>query len=428
MPATQIACLGLNHHTAPVSLRERLTCALPDCHTLPPETDRFAPIREMVVLSTCNRIELYAYVDAAPAEAHTLLLNYLDAHHPIEVNTFRDYLYFYTGDETVEQLLRVAAGLDSLVLGEPQILGQVTSAFMQAVETGSAGPALTALFHGAIRAGKRARSETAISSNPATVSSVAIALAEDVVGDLRGQRVLVVGLGDMGQMTLNALRKRGVEQISLVNRSRERAEEIAAAWHGNVYDLAALPQALAGTDVVISATAAPYPIIDTRAVERAMVSRQGQPLVLIDIAVPRDVDPAVRVIPGIHLYNMDDLQTTLDEALAARQEEIPRVEAILAEEATRIADQFRMLTVAPVIATLRQKAEAIRQRELQRTLRYLGDDVDPETVKHVQHLSRSLVNKLLHEPTVRLRQQAGNGDDNVYVDAVRELFNLNSEG
>jgi glutamyl-tRNA reductase len=382
----------------------------------------------MVVLSTCNRIELYAYVDAAPAEAHTLLLNYLDAHHPIEVNTFRDYLYFYTGDETVEQLLRVAAGLDSLVLGEPQILGQVTSAFMQAVETGSAGPALTALFHGAIRAGKRARSETAISSNPATVSSVAIALAEDVVGDLRGQRVLVVGLGDMGQMTLNALRKRGVEQISLVNRSRERAEEIAAAWHGNVYDLAALPQALAGTDVVISATAAPYPIIDTRAVERAMVSRQGQPLVLIDIAVPRDVDPAVRVIPGIHLYNMDDLQTTLDEALAARQEEIPRVEAILAEEATRIADQFRMLTVAPVIATLRQKAEAIRQRELQRTLRYLGDDVDPETVKHVQHLSRSLVNKLLHEPTVRLRQQAGNGDDNVYVDAVRELFNLNSEG
>ncbi|MDX1686376.1 MAG: glutamyl-tRNA reductase [Candidatus Promineifilaceae bacterium] len=429
MHLTKIVCLGLSHNTAPVALRERISCALPEEHGLldlvQDGSGHFDALAEIALVSTCNRIELYAVVDAPATNARQLLVDYLASIHPVAPDSFDDYLYFYRGRKVIKHLARVAAGLDSLVLGEPQILGQVNDAYMKAVEAHTIGPVLSALFRSAIRTGKRARTETAISSNPASVSSVAITMAQQYAGNLEGQEVLIVGLGEMGQLALNALRKRKIDNIALANRSRERAEKLAARWNGRTYGLNQLPQALAAADTVICATAAPHTVIDAATVQTAMAQRNGRPLVIIDIAVPRDVEPDVSNVPGVHLFDIDELQENLDEALAARQQEIPRVEAIIAEEIKSLEAEIRALTIKPVIVDLRQKAEAIRQRELERTLRFLGDDVDAETVKHVQHLSRSLVNKLLHEPTNRLREKATNGQATDYEATVRDLFDLN---
>ena len=424
----KIVCLGLSHHNAPLALRERISCALPDDHTLlqvaQDGAEPFDALAEIALLSTCNRIELYAVVDAPAGDARQLLIDFLASIHTVDPTSFENYLYFYRGRRAIEHLARVAAGLDSLVLGESQILGQVNDTYMQAIEAHTIGPVLSTLFRGAIRTGKRARTETEIGSNPASVSSVAITLAQQFAGDLQRQELLIVGLGEMGQLALNALRKRKIDNISLANRSLERAQLLAAKWDGCAYGLHQLPQALTTANTVICATAAPHTILSAAMVQEAMGRRQGRPLVIIDIAVPRDVEPDVSTVPGVHLFDIDDLQETLDEALAARQQEVPLVEAIIAEEVPSLEAEIRALTIKPVIVDLRQKAEAIRQRELARTLRFIGDDVDAETLKHVQHLSRSLVNKLLHEPTIRLREKATNGQATDYEATVRDLFDL----
>ncbi len=296
---------------------------------------------------------------------------------------------------------------------------------MSAVASKATGPVLTALFKAAIRTGKRARTETGISSKPASISSVAIAKAQQIVGDLRERKPLIVGMGEMGQLAMQSLRSRGVSQIAVANRTLQRAEAFADGCGGNTYTMAELTKALAEADVVISATAAPHLIIYPEMVQEAMALRDDRELVLVDIAVPRDIDDAVGDIPGVHLFDVDDLQCSLDEALAARQEEVPKVESIIAREVMSFESQLREIRVKPVIADLRQKAEAIRQRELSRTLRHLGD-VDPKTLEQFQLFSRSLVNKLLHEPTIRLKAEASNGNGHAeeFATTIRELFSL----
>ena len=426
MPAAQITCLGLSHHTAGVDLRERISCALP---VLPQPaagaaTDgKPAALEELVLLSTCNRVELYAAVNEGE-NAEALLLAHVDGQHTGSTAHFREHLYLYEGEAAIRHLAEVATGLDSLVLGEPQILGQVTQAYQDAVAARTAGPVLGALFRAAIRTGKRARTETAISSNPASIGSVAITLAQSVVGNLAQKRVLVVGVGVMGELVVSALRKRGVYQLALANRSRERAEELAAGWGSAVYGLDELPRALAWADVVVAATASNRPLITTPMVAGAQ--DDGREMVLIDIAVPRNIAAGAGQLAGVHLFNVDDLQQGLDMALEARQREVPQVEAIIAEELALLDRELQALAVRPLIVDWRQQAETIRQRELERTLRFLGDDLDPETARHLHHLSRSLVNKLLHEPTLRLRDKASGGQADVYEAAIRDLFNLDS--
>lgn len=430
MTLPRIACLGLSHESAPVELRERLSCAIAqEEHKRAADlSSRFAAMDEVAMLVTCNRIELYATIDDAEVEPRQLMVEYLSEHHSESTSELHRHFYFLRGERAVEHLLRVACGLESQILGEPQILGQVTSAYMDAVEAGTIGSDLTTLFRGAIRAGKRARANTSISSKPASIASVSISLADQLVGPLYDRHVLVVGLGEMAQLAISALRKRNVEHISLANRTAERAVQQARSWNGVAYGLEQLALAMSGADVVVTATAAPSAVIDSTCVLEAMRHRRQRDLVIIDIALPRDVDPAVRGIPGVHLFNMDDLRQSLDRALEARRREVPRVETLIAEEMDTLIHEFRELVVSPVIVDLRQKAEAIRQRELQRTLRFIGEDVDPQTLKHVQHLSRSLVNKLLHEPTVRLRQKASNGQADPYASAVCELFDLDVDG
>ena len=430
MSVRQIVCLGLSHRRAPVEVRERIRCSLMDVGQLLPMLDqgivtdygRFSAISEAVILSTCNRMEFYTVVDASVADPRQLMVDLLANIHPADLDAMGDQVYFYAGETAVSHLLEVAAGLDSLVLGEPQILGQVTDAYMAAVKAHTIGPILDALFQTAIRSGKRVRTETAIGTNPASISSVAIALAKQVVGDLNDKQILIIGSGEMAQLAVKALHARGQGQISVINRTKANAEKLASLCDGHAYSMDDFLDVLAAADVVISATAAPHPVLLSQTVKNTMTLRAERPLVLIDIAVPRDIDPTARELNGVHLFDVDDLQGTLDESLEARKAEIPQIYSILAGEKACLEMELRTLTVKPLIADLHQKAEAIRQQELERTLRHLGD-VDPQTLEQLQHLTRSLVTKLLHEPTKQLRTQAGNGTA-VDVNTVRELFGL----
>lgn len=415
---TQLVCLGISHHTASVELREYLSG--PVLHH-----QRHPAVRALAVLATCNRVELYAEVDD-DHDAYELLVRFLSRVHHMAPANFLTHTYFYRDVDVATHLCRVAAGLDSQILGEPQILGQVTSAYEQALAAHTTGPMLTRLFHAAIRAGKRARSETTISTNPASISSVAVTLAQKVCGDLRSQRILVIGLGEMGELAITALRSRGVTQIDLANRTVSKAVQRAAAWGGQGYGLAELPMALVEADLVFSATSAGQPIITPDLLAEVMRLRGDAPLTLIDLAVPRDIDPAVASLPGVRCFDMDDLRANLDDALSLRQQAVPQVNAIIAEEVADWQQQVQALVVKPHIVALRQKAEHIRQKELARALRFLGD-VDPQTRDQLEHLTQSLVNSLLHEPTVNLKALAAEPDVDDIVVTFRTLFKLDDE-
>jgi len=417
MQNAPIVCLGVNHRTAPVDVRERLACSL---EQLLPAS---APSGEIALLSTCNRLEVYICSSSSPDVVQKKAAALLAQATGVAVADFERYLYVHAGWEAVTHLLRVATGLDSLVLGEPQILGQVTGAFMQATQARSLGHCLTALFRAAIRAGKRARNETTISANPASISSVALALAQKYGGDLARRRVLVVGAGEMGRLTLKSLHHRGATDVAVVNRTLARAESAAATWGGAAFSLQQLGAQLALADVVITATGAPAPLLTQELVAQALARRPDRPLLLVDIAVPRDIDPAVGNLPGVRLFDVDDLRGTLDDAMAAREAEVPRVEAIIGEEVAALQNLYREMRVRPLIVDLRRKAENIRRREIERTLRNLGD-VDEATLDHIQKFSQSLVNQLLHEPTLYLKEKAVKGETGVEVEIAREMFGL----
>ena len=485
MEMAQIAVIGLSFRSAPLAVREKLSVGVcsagTDCHVgehrqelladiplaLQLANGRCAWLQEWVLLSTCNRIELYTA--AAPGldelagfdklsrfdePLHFDLHNHLDqlsqngglTHFDklngrgeydvrsmlvallaevtgVDPAVFSDYTYFHQGQAASRHLLRVATGLESLVLGEPQILGQVSKAYKTAVENKSTGPVLTELFLAAIRSGKRARTETTISKNAMSMSSMAIAQAQSVAGDLTHKNCLIVGLGEMGRLTLQQLQARGVAHISLVNRTFERAAQLGRQHGQKIYHWPELAEALRAADVVFSATGAADIVITPDLLDAVMVERQERPLIMLDIAVPRDIAPDVRQIAGVHLWDADELQGNLDGALAAREEQIPQVEHLIDEELELLPARLRMLAVKPVVVRLREKAEEIRRQELARTLNHLGT-VDEQTLEHFQFLSRSLVNKLLHEPTVRLKDKASRNQANGYVQAINELFDL----
>jgi len=336
---------------------------------------------------------------------------------------FAPYLYHYTGTEVVTHLCRVAAGLDSMILGEPQILGQVTRAYQAALRAGAAGPALSALFRTAIHAGKRARAETAISRNPASVSAVAVRLAQGVVSDLAAAHVLIVGAGEMAELALEALRARGAADISVLNRTFDRAEQLAQRWGARALTLDRLAEALSTADIVITSSGAPHMMISPQAVRTAIASRPDRPLVFIDIAVPRNVHPGAARLPNVHCFNIDDLHSHLDEAVADRGREVPRVEAILAEEVTAFEAWWQGREVTPVIARLHAKADAIRRAEVEKALRHLPQLGAAERWR-IEALTESLVNKLLHDPTRCLKAEADRGHAAEYAAMIRHLFAL----
>ena len=412
----RLVCLGLSHRTAPVELRERIGA-------LGPGAGRCPAVLEHAVLQTCYRVELYVRLTSGVEHARDELVEALSTAHGVPRELLLDHLYVHEGEDVARHLCRVSAGLDSLVLGEAEILGQVGHAFEVASAEGTAGPVLTLLFRTAISAGRRARSETAIGTNPATASSMALALAEGTLGELGDKRVLVVGAGRVGLQTLQAAEGRGIARVAVANRTLARAVEVSDQFGATAHDLGELETALAAADVAITATSSETPVVGVEVLRAAMRQRSERPLVLVDLAVPADVERDAGEVEGVRLFDVDDLRAGLDDALAARLREVPKVEALVEDEVEDFGRRYRELEVEPLLSELRRHAESIRARELERALSDLGE-VDPAVAERMEYLSRTLVKRLLHDPTVRARARAGAGNADEVADAVRDLFGI----
>jgi glutamyl-tRNA reductase len=405
-----IVLVGISHHQAPVELRER--AALDPKRAAELAAQLAGDQSEAVCLSTCNRTELYLADEAAEeaerkAEAALLALE----------AELGPALYRLRDEAAALHLFRVAAGLDSMIPGEGEILGQVRTAH----EAGATGPILDRLFRQALHAGRKARAQTAIGESPASVSSAAAALAEQVFGDLHGRAVLVIGAGKVGELAVRNLVSRGATITSVANRTAERAEEVAQRFGGRALPLDQVGTELERADVVLSSTSAPGWILSRHEVERALPARKGRPLFLIDLAVPRDLDPSIHELEGCYLYDIDDLEAVVVETLAGRRREAERAESIVAEEADRFREWQASLDVVPAIASLRARAEEIRAAELRRAR------LNDAERRAAESVTSAVLNKLLHLPTIRMKQAAAAAEGVIYADAVRHLFGLEDE-
>jgi glutamyl-tRNA reductase len=405
-----VVLVGISHHQAPVELRERAALDAARAGAL---ARTLAGERgEAVCLSTCNRTELYLAEespDEAERKAEAALLALEEELGPS--------LYRLRDEAAALHLFRVAAGLDSMVPGEGEILGQVRGAH----EVGATGPILDRLFRDALHAGKKARTETAIGESPASVSSAAAALAEQVFGDLNGRRVLVIGAGEAGELAIKSLRARGADIGFVANRTRERADELTRLHGGDALALEDVARNLGHVDVVLSSTTSPDWTLTRGEVQATLHARRGRPLFLIDLAVPRDLDPAIHELEGCYLYDIDDLQAVVAETLAGRRREAERAEAIVVGEAERFREWQASLDVVPAIASLRAHAEEIREAELDRA------KLSGAERRAAESVTAAVLNKLLHLPTIRMKQAAAAADGVIYADAVRHLFGLEDE-
>jgi glutamyl-tRNA reductase len=405
-----IVLVGISHHQAPVELRERAALDIERAGEL---AEQLAGEQgEAVCLSTCNRTELYLADESAEeaerkAEAALLALE----------KELGPALYRLRDEAAALHLFRVAAGLDSMVPGEGEILGQVRAAH----EHGATGPILDRLFRQAVHAGKKARTDTAIGESPASVSSAAAALAEQVFGDLDACSVLAIGAGKVGDLALRNFVSRGASIAFVASRTETRAAELAARFGADVLPLGRIGDALERADVVVSSTSAHDWILAREDVARALPARAGKPLFLIDLAVPRDLDPGIHELDGCYLYDIDDLQAVVAETLAARREEAKRAEKIVAAEADQFHEWHASLDVVPAIASLRARAEEIRAAELQRA-KLTGSER-----RAAESVTAAVLNKLLHLPTIRMKEAAAAADGVIYADAVRHLFGLEDE-
>jgi len=416
-----VVVIGLNHRTAPLDLLERMAVgegqlpkALHDLCTRP-------NLSEALVLSTCNRTEVYAVAERFHG-AYSDIRGFLADFSFLPPEEFADHLYVHYDTAAVAHLMSVAAGLDSAVLGESEIQGQVKHAWERAREQGAAGQTLNLLLRHALEAGKRARSETGIARNIASVSQAAVAMAGERLGGITGTTVLVVGAGDMGEGMAVALAGAGAAQVLVANRTPGRAAALAARIGGEPVPLVELPERLAEADVLLTSTGSRAPIIEPDDVAPIMAGR-GRPLLIVDIAMPRDVDPGVGDVEGVTLLDMDDLRRFAALGVAERRREVAAVETILNAEIDRYLGATSAREVAPMIVALRQRAEAVRASELDR-FRGRYDDLDPRQLELVEAVTRGLVAKLLHQPTVVLKDAAGSARGDRLVAALRELFEI----
>ncbi len=419
-----IVVVGLNYRTAPVDVREKLTlagCVLPMA-LADLRAQAGAAIDEAVILSTCNRLEVY--VSAVLADAATgLVERFLARLQDIPNATLKQHLYSHVGDDAIAHLMQVACGLDSMILGEAQILRQVTQAYEDAHSAAMTGPILSHLFAQSIHAGKRARTETPISRYTTSVSHAGALLLLDKLDAQANARVLIIGAGEMAQLAAQALTRFGLTDLVFMNRTYPRAEAMAGDYGGRALTWYQLDEALVEADAVICATGAPHTVIHRIDLEVVLAQRGSRPLVIMDIAVPRDVEESVRELPGVQVYDIDSLQSVVDTNVELRRAAIPQVEAIIAQEMARLGEWLHSREVSPVIKTLREWAQSIAEEELAQSLNRLGD-ADERTRQVVSRMAHRLVNRLLHEPTARLRMQANEGNASGYAYAVRELFAL----
>ena len=415
--------VGISHRTAPVNLRERLDFQARGVELALRALIGHEAAREAVVLSTCNRAEIYAAC-AEVGAAREALEHFIAQFHGVDEAAVAPHIYALADLDAARHLFRVAAGLDSLVVGEPQILGQVKEAHAAAGRAQAAGPVINRLFHSSFGVGKRVRTETGLGSGAVSVGFAAAALAKKIFGDLKGRSVLVVGAGEMGKLTAQHMKSQGVHRVTIVSRTMAHAartaEAIGAAAAAPWEELDA---ALGASDIVITATGAATPILTKAHIESVMRSRRNRPLFIIDIALPRDVEPEAGEIEQVFLYNIDDLQATVNENLARRASEVERAERIVAEEVERFGGWFRSRGVIPTVVALRQHAEQVRRSELER-LQFKLSALPPEARARVDEITRLIVEKLLLTPTEQLKSLSDADTIAAYSDALTRLFAL----
>ncbi len=417
-----VIVVGLNHRTAPVELRERV--AVPSSRMVKALHDLSVRehLAEVVLLSTCNRTEIYARSTKFHS-AVSDVLEFLSEQGAAPPEDFSEHLYTYYDDSAVSHLFGVAAGLDSMIVGEGEILGQVRDAWQLAEAEGASGQAMARVFRHAIELGKRVRTETAIGRRALSVSSAAVALAERTMFSLRGRSVLILGAGDVAEGLGQSLITAGVGEVVVANRTHARAVALAERLGGRAVPLGDLQDVLTSVDVLLTATDSTEVHVERADVEAVMERRDGVPLLIVDVAVPRDVDPGAAQIPGVTLRDVDDLHQLTEAAIDERRREIATVREIISEELERFQTDRAAREVAPLVTSLRERAETVRQSELVR-FRTKLDGLDDDTRNAIEALTHGIVNKLLHEPTVRLKEAAGTARGELYSDALASLFDI----
>jgi glutamyl-tRNA reductase len=415
----KIQLIGVNHKTAPLDVRERL--AIPESR-LADATQRLVQhpgVSEGMILSTCNRVEILAQTQNGSGDLHAFVHNYFK----VEPGRFEPHLYEYHEKEAVHHLFRVASSLDSMVVGEPQILGQVKEAYATARAVGAVNSQLDQLLTRAFAVAKRVRTETAVGSSSVSVASVAVELAKKIFGSLKGKHVCLVGAGKMSELAARHLQAHGAESIFVANRTYERAQSLAAKFGGEAIRFDNLYDSCDRADIVITSTGAPVAIFKREHGERFLARRKNRPMFFIDIAVPRDVDPDINKLDGIFVYDIDDLQQAVATHVADRKKEAERAEAIVQSEVDRFLQRLQTLDVVPTIVSLQDHLETIRQAEIDRVRGRMGP-MTPEQEMAVEALTRGIINKIMHTPIHTLKTAARDSEATTVVDVVRRLFNL----
>ena len=413
-----LIALGINHRTAPVELREqvaitgeRISDALRELTALP-------SVNEAAILSTCNRTELYCGLQTTNLDEVT---NWLAAYHKLEPELIRPYLYSFPDDNAVRHLLRVAGGLDSMIIGEPQILGQMKDAYQAATDAGTLDSALGRLFQHTFSVAKQIRTDTAIGESPVSVAFAAVSLAKQIFGEFSDQTALLIGAGETIELTARHLRDQQLGRLVIANRTPENAHRLAARFDGYGIGLDEIPAHLAEADIVISATGSPTTLIDRAMVEKALKSRKHRPVFMVDIAVPRDIDADVAELEDIYLYTVDDLQDVIQENLKSRQQAALQAEEIIDVQVERFMSWLRAQDAVATIRDYRKNAEQQRDEVANKARHMLESGKDPKQV--LEFLANTLTNKLTHAPSVRIREAAENGDNHL-LDAALVLFDI----
>lgn len=424
MPAEKILILGVNHKTAPVEIRERLAFA----------KDPGTPYREMAVipgcdefcfLSTCNRVEVI-FISPTPEETERKIRDFL-FNNSMSYDEAGKYVYLHQGEAAIEHLFRVGASLDSMIVGEPQILGQLKQAYRDATQRDTTGMILNRLMHKAFSVAKRIRTETDIGSSAVSISYAAVELAKKIFGNLKNKRALLVGAGEMAELAAQHLMNQGVAEVVVANRTFERAVNLARCFNGKAVSLDELISQLEQVDIMISSTGSPDIILHSSDVKPLMRQRRNSPLFLIDIAVPRDLDPKLNDLENVYLYGIDDLTQVVDINKAERDKEALRAERIVSEETLKFMLWLGSMEVTPTIVAIREKAEAIRKAELERTLSGMNSLTDKE-MKSLDKMTSAMMDKILHHPIVYLKKDDDSiKDKKVKLALIRKFFNLDQE-
>jgi glutamyl-tRNA reductase len=423
-----LVCLGLSHHTAPVEVRERHAFPVHRMGEALIALRDYEAVREAVMVATCNRLEIYAELEDyefGVSQLKQFLTNFRHG----DVSDMDSYMYTLLGSQAIDHLFRVSTGLDSMLIGEAEILGQVKDAYIQAQRARSLGKTLHTLFREALNAGKAARSQTSIGNESTSIATAAVEFAKSHVGSLTSKSVLVIGAGKMGSLAAKRLKLEGATEIGVMNRSRERAHSIVANLGlGRALEMPGLVEAMRTADIVITSTGASHFILTPGNVAEAMLARLSRPLTIIDIAVPRDVDPEVARIPGVHLVDIDALQHVVDDNLDHRREAIPLVEEIISEHTERFHTWYQSRVAVPVISSLTQKAEAIRDAEVERLFSRCPELTSRERML-VTGMSLTIISKLLHTAVVKIRDKAAENHAEAMNHAliINELFDLRAE-